>query len=172
MATHLTNIRGLSEHGYEKELAAYIKQLDEDISSVEMEVSTGDPVTDMVINDRFYKAKNVGVLLSVDMEYKDAWGISAYDMGIVIGNILDNAIREAGQAENKNVSFHIREKTAVILVLCENDYLPGREREHPNNEWHGLGLKNVEDIAGRYDGTMRIDKTGKRFSVSVMLKKQ
>ena len=172
MATHLTNIRGLSEHGYEKELAAYIKQLDEDISSVKMAVSTGNPVTDMVINDRFHKAKKAGVLLSVDMGYQDAWGISAYDIGIVIGNILDNAIREAEYTEAKNVSFQIREKAAVILVLCENDYLPENGREHPENEWHGLGLKNVEDIAERYDGAMRIEKKEGHFSVSVMLKKR
>ena len=57
MVTHLTNIKALSEHGYEAELAAYIEELDADIRSVEMAVSTGNAVTDMVINDRIRKAK-------------------------------------------------------------------------------------------------------------------
>ena len=60
----------------------------------------------------------------------------------------------------------------MVLVLCENSYVPNAEDESPKNEWHGLGLKNVEDIADRYDGGMRIDKEQGVFSVTVMLKKQ
>lgn len=172
MVTHLTNIKALSEHGYEAELAAYIEELDADIRSVEMAVSTGNAVTDMVINDRIRKAKAAEVLLSVDVCFNDGWGISAYDLGIVIGNLLDNAICAAERARDKNVSFRVKENQGVVLVLCENSYVPNAEDESPKNEWHGLGLKNVEDIADRYDGGMRIDKEQGVFSVTVMLKKQ
>ena len=172
MATHLTNIRGLSEHGYEKELAAYIDELDEDIQSVEMTVSTGNPVTDMVINDRVKKSEEEDVTLSVDLVYDEAWGISAYDMGIVIGNLLDNAIRAAGKTKERYISFRIKENQGVVLLLCENAYVPDSDIQMRDNEWHGLGLKNVEDIAERYDGGMRIDKEHGVFSVTVMMKKQ
>ena len=172
MATHLTNIRGLSEHGYEKELAAYIEELDDDIKSVEMTVSTGNPVTDMVINDRMKKAKEADVTLSVEMTVNAKWGILAYDLGIVTGNLLDNAIRAAAQTEEKSVRFRVKENQGVILVLCENAYVNDTVRDIPKNEWHGLGLKNVEDIAERYEGGMRIDKERGVFEVTVMLKKQ
>ncbi len=172
LAIHLTNIRGLSEHGFEKELAAYIEDFDADIKSIEMSVSTGNPVTDMVINDHFQKAKEADVVLSVNMRFEDEWKISAYDMGIVIGNILDNAIREASKVtgRDRTVSFQIKENPGVVLLMCENSYVTDIE-DVSKSEWHGLGLKNVEEIAERYDGGMRITEEEGIFSVVIMLKK-
>ena len=37
--------------------------------------------------------------------------------------------------------------------------------------WHGLGLKNVEAIATRYNGTMKVEQNDGRFINRVMLKK-
>ncbi len=174
MVSHLTNIKGLSEHGYENELTEYISKLDEDIRSVEMAVSTGNPVTDMVVNDRLKKSKETGVTMNVMMTFDDVWGISAYDMGIVTGNLLDNAIRAVSLVEDreKAISFQVKDNQGVVLVLCENAYDPEAPDTAPKNEWHGLGLKNVEDIAGRYDGGMRIDKDKGIFFVTVMMKKR
>ena len=110
--------------------------------------------------------------MSVNMRFEDEWKISAYDMGIVIGNILDNAIREASKVtgRDRTVSFQIKENPGVVLLMCENSYVTDIE-DVSKNEWHGLGLKNVEEIAERYDGGMRITEEEGIFSVVIMLKK-
>ena len=174
MASHLTNIKGLAEHGYEKELSDYISSLDADIGQIEMSVSTGDPVTDLIINDHMKKADERNVSLNVSMKYGDDWGISAYDIGIVIGNLLDNAIREAALVDDRarDVGFRVVEKPGFIVIICDNPYDVNDITAPSTDEWHGLGLKNIRDMADRYEGGMLIDKRDGRFIAKVMLKKQ
>lgn len=175
MANHITNMRGLLEHGHTAELAEYMRRWDDSVQSVEMAFATGNPVTDVVVNDRGRKAAEKGMAFSSAFVFREEWGIPVYDLSIVVGNLLDNALRAAEQApeDGRFVSVRAAERDNVVLITCENSYNPdvaddGRQR----SEWHGLGLKNVAEIAERYDGGVRIAKDGRVFSVRVMVKKQ
>jgi len=93
MANHLTTIRGLAEQGLILDMKQYISEIDDTIQSVEMRYFTGNPVTDVVINDKYRKAKEKGVLFSSVFSFDESWGIAVYDLSIVLSNILDNALK-------------------------------------------------------------------------------
>ena len=174
MASHMTNIKGLAEQGKQEELSQYITNLDETIRSVEMKYATGNPVTDVVINDRYQKANEIGVVCSISFAYDESWEIPVYDISIILSNILDNAIKASSETEDelRFVSLKTIDRRNVILIQCENGYdMTVQKEKHPDDEWHGIGLKNVEDIADRFDGAVNIKKDGKIYSITVMLKK-
>ena len=221
MAGHLVNIRGLAEYEEYDRLQTYIEALDDSIRSVTIPVSTGSPVLDIVIGDKTSRAKAADVKMDVKVFYKEEWGIQEYDLGIVIGNILDNAIQATAcmtESSDRKVSLEFKEKGAVIFIKCENPYRNVASNDKEENEgddvwrwqenkgsdrwqknkgvdgrrwqenkgaegrrcqenegvdgWHGLGLLNVRDLAERYGGGIRIEKTDKLFSITVMMKKQ
>ena len=177
MASHMTNIRGLAEHGYLTELMQYIDTLDESVKSVEMNILTGNSVTDVVINDRFRKAKELNIPFSVNFVYDDKWNIPVYDVSIIISNLLDNAISAAADTEEsvRFVVLRLKERQNVIILVCENSFDAGTAAKHreeiDNDRLHGFGLKNIREIAGRYEGGILIDKHEGVFTVTVMLKK-
>ena len=175
MANHLTTIRGLAEQGLLIDMKQYISEIDDTIQSVEMRYFTGNPVTDVVINDKYRKAKEKGVLFSSVFSFDESWGIAVYDLSIVLSNILDNAIKAAEESadDSKYVSIKAVDKENVVLIVCENGFDKSTHTERDADDfWHGIGLKNVADIAERYDGTMRITEDGEIFKITVMLKKR
>ena len=174
MANHMTNIRGLAEQGLNEELCRYITDIDDTIRSVEMRYNTGDSVTDVVMNDRYRKAEERGITFSSNFVYKGSWGIPVYDLSIVLSNILDNALKaaEAASAELKYINIKMADKKNVILLVCENGFDPSdKVLKGADDIWHGIGLKNVEDIAERYSGTVNVKKADSVYRISILLKK-
>ena len=174
MANHMTNIRGLAEQGLNEELCRYITDIDDSIRSVEMRYHTGNPVTDVVINDKAGKAEEGKVTFSTNFVYDSSWGIPVYDLSIVLSNILDNALKAAGSASEKSkyINMNMIDRENVVLLVCENGFDPSADESRDLNDiWHGIGLRNVEDIADRYDGTVNIKKGKSVYKISVLLKK-
>lgn len=171
MTNHLTNISGLAELGRLDELRDYITHIDATVRAVELRYATGNPVTDVVINDRCKKAEERGIVCSLVFFFNEGWGIAVYDLSIVLSNILDNAIKasEASEEGNRYIELKTLEKESVVLLVCENSC--GVEKPRAEDYWHGIGLKNVEAIAERYNGTVLIKKEENSFAITVMLRK-
>ena len=72
---------------------------------------------------------------------------------------------------SRTIAFSIVEKAPVIIITCENPYYTHDVKLEEPELWHGLGLKNVEAIATRYNGTMKVEQNDGRFINRVMLKK-
>ena len=89
----MTNIKGLAEQGNIEALGQYIIEIDKTIKSVELKYHTGNPVTDVVLNDRARKAEDKGIVCSFAFSFDEGWGIPVYDLSIILCNILDNAIK-------------------------------------------------------------------------------
>ncbi len=174
MANHMTNIRGLAEQGLNEELCRYITDIDESIRSVEMRYNTGDPVTDVVINDKARKAEERNITFSTNFVYDSSWGIPVYDLSIILSNILDNALKAAESVPErlKYINMRMIDRENIVLLVCENGFDPSADKKKDIDDiWHGIGLRNVEDIADRYDGTVNIKKEKSVYKISVLLKK-
>lgn len=174
MASHMTNIKGLAEKGCMDELSKYISDMDATIQSVDMKYVTGNPVTDVVLNDRAGKAEEKGITYTLSFSFDEAWGIPVYDLSIILCNILDNAIKAAEGADGdlRYVDLKVMDKGTVILIQCENGFGSETEaNEQSDSIWHGFGLKNVEEIADRHYGAVNLKKEENRYKITVMLKK-
>ncbi len=108
-----------------------------------------------------------------------------FDMGIILNNLLDNAIEACEKLETGKgfVRLSLKRKKQFLILCVENSFdgvvpvskgsslppttkqsiLPGIITEH------GIGLENVRDIAERYFGGVNIKVKGDVFHVTVML---
>lgn len=185
MKNHMTNIKGLVAGERYGEVERYIKKLDATIQELDYKFSTGNAVTDVIINDKYRRAVNAGITCRIKFEYRETDTISAFDLGIVLNNLLDNAIEACEKLERKEryISLTLKRKNHFLLIEVENSFdgkLDWKEGESfpatmkqggmadilPE---HGVGLRNVQDVAERYLGYMEVKTSGDVFRVTVML---
>lgn len=185
MKNHMANIKGLVAGEKYGEVEQYIGKLDETIQELDYKFSTGNAVTDVIINDKYRRAANAGIAFSVKFEYRETDTVSAFDLGIVLNNLLDNAIEacEKMEREERHISLTLKRKNHFLLIEVENSF--GGNLEWKDGECfpattkrddlpdilpeHGIGLKNVRDVAERYLGYMDVKAEGEVFKVTVML---
>ena len=183
MKNHMANIKGLTEAGEYGEIEEYVRRMDETMQELEYKYVTGNAVTDFIINDKWRRAEKVGIRFDADFRYGGE--IPVFDMGIILNNLLDNAIEACEKLETGKgfIRLSLKRKKQFLILYVENSFdgtvsiskgsslppttkqsiLPGIITEH------GIGLENVRDIAERYFGGVNIKVKGDVFHVTVML---
>lgn len=185
-----TLLHNQKETGYvlSPEVEQYFKGLQISVEQLDKRISTGNPVSDAVINGKFQYAKKEIPNIFLDADefiLPNTISIKAYDIGIILSNGLDNAI-EACQ----NLQKTEPEASTYILVrsfwkgkmyfieiensfdgkiqMVANNELPCSTKKDPTK--HGIGLRNIRNCAKKYAGDMDCIIEGKKFVLSVMLK--
>ena len=183
MKNHMANIKGLAGAGEYGEIEDYVRRMDETMQKLEYKYVTGNAVTDVIINDKCRRAEKAGIRFDADFRYGGE--IPVFDMGIILNNLLDNAIEACEKLETGKgfVRLSLKRKKQFLILYVENSFdgavpvskgsplppttkqsiLPGIITEH------GIGLENVRDIAERYFGGVNIKVKGDVFHVTVML---
>ena len=183
MKNHMANIKGLTEAGEYGEIEDYVRRMDETMQELEYKYVTGNAVTDVIINDKCRRAEKAGIRFGADFRYGGE--IPVFDMGIILNNLLDNAIEACEKLEPGKgfIRLSLKRKKQFLILYVENSFdgavpvskgsslppttkqsiLPGIITEH------GIGLENVRDIAERYFGGVNIKVKGDVFHVTVML---
>ena len=183
MKNHMANIKGLAGAGEYGEIEDYVRRMDETMQELEYKYVTGNAVTDVIINDKCRRAEKAGIRFDADFRYGGE--IPVFDLGIILNNLLDNAIEACEKLEPGKgfIRLTLKRKKQFLLLNVENSFddavpiskgsslppttkqsiLPGIIMEH------GIGLENVWDIAERYFGGVNIKVKGDVFHVTVML---
>ena len=183
MKNHMANIKGLAGAGEYGEIEDYVRRMDETMQELEYKYVTGNAVTDVIINDKCRRAEKAGIRFDADFRYGGE--IPVFDLGIILNNLLDNAIEACEKLEPGKgfIRLTLKRKKQFLLLNVENSFddavpiskgsslppttkqsiLPGIIMEH------GIGLENVRDIAERYFGGVNIKVKGDVFHVTVML---
>ena len=186
MKNHMANIKGLAGAGEYGEIEEYVRRMDETMQELEYKYVTGNAVTDVIINDKCRRAEKAGIRFDADFRYGGE--IPVFDMGIILNNLLDNAIEACEKLETGKgfVRLSLKRKKQFLILYVENSFdgavpiskgsplppttkqsiLPGIITEH------GIGLENVRDIAERYFGGVNIKVKGDVFHVTVMLQQE
>ncbi len=186
MKNHLTNIKGLAAGEQYGEIKDYISKMDETMQELECRYATGNALTDVIVNDRWRRAEKLGI--DFEAEFHPVEGVSVFDLGMILGNLLDNAIEacEKDRQEKRFIHLRVKQKKRFFLIDVENSFdgklrwqegspfpLSTKERAAPLLMMeHGLGLKNVSDIAERYYGGVSIKVKEQIFHVTVMLQRE
>lgn len=80
--------------------------------------------------------------------------VKEYDLSIIIGNLLDNAINAT--AERCYIKVLLRTDGNRFIISCENNVSENavdQSRDHDSSD-HGYGLSNVHETVARFYGFM------------------
>ncbi len=178
---HLNELMLLANKHDVAEIQKYIDEMNSFLRNPDEIVASGNLEIDSVINFMLQKAEKE--LKTVDVKVMLPEKVRhSFDINVLLGNLLENAIEAAGRTENKYLSVHIKLKRGILKVKIENSFESSRilcEEQHgkdmvlkttkPYTEQHGIGLKNVKKIVEKYNGTMAVTAQEGIFCVNLLL---
>lgn len=184
MKNHLTNIQGLLKNGDYEEMEQYIAKIDEGMEVFELPIKTGNAVTDVIINDKCRSAKRQGIRFQTEFRYPVSEGYNAYDIGIIINNLLQNALEAcdkiqageryifiAGRQKKKFFFIKVTNSFEGEVVFDESIHLP-KSTKGKGTALHGIGLSNVKREVLKYMGDIDIKIKENEFNVTIMLQER
>lgn len=184
MRNHLTNIKGLLESGNYEDMQQYLFKMDESMNVFEMTIQTGNAVTDVIVNDKQKAASKQGIQFQAEFSYPVSDRYDAYDIGIIINNLLQNALEacENMKAGERYITLSGRQKRKFFLIEVRNSFdgeiefdsytnLPISNKEK-DISLHGIGLSNVKREVEKYMGDIDIKVKKNEFSVTVLLQER
>lgn len=184
MKNHLTNIKGLVRNGSYGDIEQYIDQMDESMNVFELTTKTGNTVTDVIVNDKQKAAEKQGILFQSEFSYPKSDGYNAYDIGVIINNLLQNALEACEKmAEGKRyIYLSGRQKKKFFIINVKNSFLGEVTFDTKTNlplstkekdiSLHGIGLSNVKREVDKYMGDVDIRVKKNEFSVTVLLQER
>lgn len=142
---------------------------------------TGNELLDVIVNDAAAQAGQKNITFSAELSAGELPDTFAYDLGVILSNLLTNAI-EACEREHGGwvkLSGGWQKKFLVLQVSnpCskepEFDRRSGLPRTSKEDvRLHGIGLKNVAALAKKYFGSMDMRVENQIFYAAVMLQEQ
>lgn len=178
------------QQGQDSELESYLGELMRTMEGMESRFETGSRVADILLNMKYHEAVRDMPKLRMETEALSFPGgllIENYDIGIILGNALDNAVEgcrslwesSPGTETYICVSSFVRGK--MFFLEVENSFdgcvlqKAGTEfpvTKKPDRGLHGIGLINIRKTAEKYHGAVDWNAKGGRFVLTVMMKNE
>lgn len=184
MRNHLTNIKGLLESGNYEDMQQYLSKMDESMNVFEISVKTGNAVTDVIVNDKQKAASKQGIQFQSDFSYPASDRYDAYDVGIIINNLLQNALEAcikmktgkryitlSGKQKRKFFLIEVRNSFDGEIIFDKSTNLPVSTKKK-NVSIHGIGLSNVKREVEKYMGDIDMRLKKNEFCVTVLLQER
>lgn len=172
----LLSIMGiLKESDTEKALQVMQANLDMLDDSNKKIVNTGHPITDAILQSKLHDADVKGIKLSISTKLTEKIIVDELELGIILGNALDNAIEAAARVKNiheKVVAFDMITTAERIIITIENpvdgnvntNKLVTSKRDKEN---HGYGVGSIKTIARKYDGIAEFTCNNGKFITNI-----
>lgn len=198
MKLHLEELQMLAAGKRYDELESYLSAMTEAAKPLYNMVGTGNPSVDGILDYMCAKAQDKGVTVKRKLRIPEDVSLSAYDMNIILGNLLENAIENTLKTDNPYIELTLKYQSGTIYMnvtnTCISDqkvengkYLTTKtddEKNMHNEETvsegfsisgrhksgkHGYGLDNVKRCVDKYSGTMKLNCKDDVFTAEVLI---
>ncbi len=183
MRSHLTTLKGLASQGAYASLEDYITRMDGSMSSLALTLQTGNPVTDVIVNDIRQRSLALRIRFQVDFHCQSLGAYDAFDVGIILQNLLQNAVEacENVREDARFVALTGARRGRFFLIEVKNSFagevvfgqdgLPVTTKQE-DASMHGIGLSNVRRAAEKYMGELELKAEQQVFSATVLLQER
>lgn len=182
------NSEGKSENMQDEDLQSYLSELNRSMEQLEFRFKTGNSVADTLLNMKYYEIARLVPDIKMDAEglvFPDTVSIQSYDLGIILGNALDNAGEACRKLKEKEpeaeafIYLSSFKKGKLLFIKIENSFdgmirrkgtseFPATDKKDKNA--HGIGLVNIRNTVEKYQGAVDWKVTERVFTLSVMIK--
>ena len=155
----------------------YLDLLDDDLTTVDTVIKTGNPMTDAILNSKISlaKAKNIKVIADAHIPIK--LKSSEIDLCCIIGNLFDNAIEASMKLpEDQRVIRVYMDMRNTQLYISFTNFTAGKKLKKEGKlfrstkgEGHGFGLVRIDAIVERSDGYISRNSEDGAFTTEILL---
>ena len=165
------------EENYEG-IDRYIEETEQSFFDIKRSVWTGNQIADMLLEQKRTMAEQEGITFTIQAVPIAEWMFDDSETCSLLGNLLDNAIEACMRMDDnadKWISVKIENQKQLLFIKIENSVneAPVMEKGRPvsvkkDKMRHGYGLKNVERILNKYDGTIAYLSRDKAFQIELL----
>lgn len=155
----------------------YLNLLDDDLTTVDAVIKTGNPMADAILNSKISLAnsKNITVIADADIPVK--LKSSEIDLCCIIGNLFDNAIEASVELpEDKRVIRVYMDMRNTQLYISFTNFTARKKMQKEGKrflstkgEGHGFGLVRIDAIVERLDGYISRNSEDGAFTTEILL---
>lgn len=175
---HLSAISTLSQNGECAQIPEYIHSL---LSTSFIPVKlcrSGSSIVDAVINSKLSEAGQKEIQAEYEIHINDLTSFEPADICAILSNQIENAFEACEKLEQgRKVQIDIRQQGNFVLFrvanpVVQDPFITNRDLASTKTDttrMHGMGLKNLQDIAGKYNGSLKNEYAGGHFISTVLL---
>lgn len=138
-------------------------------------INSGNPIVDAVIQSKLHICNEKHIKMQMNTRLSEKIKIDELELGIVLGNALDNAIEAVEKNSDKDkkyISINIMTADGRLSLSVSNpvdknvdtENLKTRKEDKAN---HGLGTKSMRNLARKYHGFADFACEEEIFSVNI-----
>ncbi|MDY5956444.1 MAG: GHKL domain-containing protein [Frisingicoccus sp.] len=177
LKNHLFALNIMAEENDIEQIKKYLQEMNDSLSRSVTRNYTENKAFDMLLNYFMIKANSADVIIRLTASIPKDLDWNMYDLNIVLGNLIDNAIEGVTYVVEKVIDLNIKYHKGILMIKVENNYnselkiQEGRylTTKENHSEEHGFGLENVSKVVEKYSGTMEIHSENNRFKVKLLL---
>ena len=179
MHNHIAVLSKLAADGDAEELRNYLTTMTSSIKEINGKYATGSIILDALLNAKAEEAEGIAFTVE-EVAYSQVWGINEYDLCILLGNALDNAIRacRSMQEHDRYVLLKSYVRGRMVFIEVVNSYegsirttagspYPSTDKEA--SEEHGLGFASMQRVVDKYHGALDWKAEEGTFRLTAML---
>ena len=176
MKNHIIALSALSRNKEWEKIDGYLKNME----GIALDVGgdmTGNKAVDALLHQKRKQAKEGNIQWECDVQIPGECCINEFDLCVLFGNILDNALEACGRMQGDECRFiNIQAKAVKKCFLVEVKNSMGRAEKFTesftdkgNYQAHGIGLLNVGDVVDRYNGAVHKEAKKGIFVISILM---
>lgn len=151
----------------------------ENIESGSLKVHSGNENIDAILNGKFALAVYKKIMVQYEMTLPQMDSFNKYDMAILLGAALDNALEAAEQCdeESRYIGVFIGVKKGTLAIIIENSFVGELQIDRKGNllstkmdsNKHGYGIQSIYKIVEKYDGDVSIMHEKGVFKMNIII---
>ena len=175
---HIQTLKAyMAVNEYDK-VNVYLDLLDEDLTSVDTIMKTGNIIIDAILNSKISLANSKKINVSAKATVPENLSISEIDLCVIIGNLLDNAIEACEGITNSGEKFirtFIGIKNTQLYIYIANTAPSGKLTKvnglfaTRKSGYHGYGLVRVDKTVEKYRGFIKRSSEDGAFTTEILL---
>lgn len=173
---HIIELSAMAKKNNNDDMIKYLSGMKDFMLNPKEYSTTGNQKIDGVLNYMLQKANKTLNQVDVQINIPEDLYFNNFNICVILGNLVDNAVREASKSKEKLLTIKMQIKQEVLLIFIENSYSGkilekrnGLQTTQPELAIHGIGLENVKKAVIANGGEIKIDYTSNRFCVQVLL---
>lgn len=175
---HIQTMKAYAAAGNLHAIQDYLDELDQDLSTVDTVVKTGNPMADAILNSKISLAQSKGIKVVADAHIPVRLSLSELDLCVILGNLFDNAI-EASQSlpeKDRLIRVYMDMKNTQLYISFTNftaskkmKKYGGRFLSSKKEEGHGFGLLRIDSIVEKMGGYLSRNSEDGAFTTEILL---
>ncbi len=177
MGNHIAVIQGLIDTEDKKAASDYLDEWSDNLNDLEPPAKTGNPFTDAAISGFIGRFDEAGIKFDQSFVYPAGLNINPFDMCVVLSNALQNAYEASADVDEPYISLTSVLKNNTFIVNVKNrtgteffiDKDAGIPYSSKREDGHGYGLKNIQNVAHKYNGDIEIRRESDGSHITFIL---